>query len=636
MSRTRLLGRIVLAGVIVASACKKSDSTGPDNQGGGGTLTLSLSSSTLSLVGGGTAGTVTANITRGGNFDGSVTISVTGLPANVTSSAAPAVIPVGTRASTITFTAAAAAAATAGATVTVHATGSGVTEQTATFTLTITASAQGSYTIALTPTSLNFQQGNQGTSTANITRTGGFTGSIAFTATGAPVGMTVTFNPTSTTASSVGITVAATSAVAANTYTLTVHATSGTIDRTATLSVQVTAASTGGGNTVFKWCGTIPVFAAVQDGNGPFTVATITNGTITFTLASGRGAIVSVTATATNYTTSYMYGTQAELNTGAVTCQTTSTGTKTVNGSVANVALTDVAYISVGGAIAFVLPVTGNTFSVQNVPDGTIDAVASRVTQTQVGNSFTQVMNKGIIRRGLNPATGSTLPVFDFNAAESFTPVTKTLTLGALGTDQAIVLESFLTANGSTGILFNELAGSSAATHQFPTVPNTITGDLHLVTAIASTGVAPTTTRTVGAYMKDGADKTLNFGAAMGAVTISSAAATPTARLRVQHTIESDYNKYQSVALGQSSGGISRAVSISVSAAYLNGSTAFDITMADLSGLSGFQAAWGLVAGASTTWSYTGSSWTGGGTLGPTFLDGIVLTMASRSGTITP
>ena len=51
------------------------------------------------------------------------------------------------------------------------------------------------FTLSATPASLTVARGTSGTSTVDITRTGGFTGSVAFTASGLPTGVTAAFSP---------------------------------------------------------------------------------------------------------------------------------------------------------------------------------------------------------------------------------------------------------------------------------------------------------------------------------------------------------------------------------------------------------------------------------------------------------
>ncbi|MGH7555676.1 MAG: hypothetical protein ACREMQ_21970, partial [Longimicrobiales bacterium] len=480
MSRVGVVGRLALLSVVAIAACK-GDATnqGNNNNNNSGSISLTLSVGTLSIAQGGN-GQVTVTVGRTGSFTGAIAIALEGLPSNVTASASPASIVAGATNGTITFTATSSAAAT-NTTVTIRASGSGVTDQTRTLTLTVTAVAQPSYSLVVAPGALSIAQGAQSSqATATLTRTGGFAGSVAFSSTGAPNGMTVSFNPQNTTANTTTITVAVGAAVAPNNYTITIRGTAtGLTDQTATLTVTVTP-SAAGGNTTFRFCPpNVALFAAYQDGNGPWTAVAITNNAITFNIASGRGGVAYVHSPNPNaYATVIYYGTQAELNAGTAQCPALP-ATKSVNGSVANVGAGEQAYVGLSIVLNALPPGTTN-FTLQGVPEGVTDLIATRVAQVIGAQGITQTANKAIIRRGLDPAANSTLPVLDFNAAEAFNPVTRNLTLNNLGTDVAIIGESFRTANGASSVLYNDVQFVGVANRQIPTVPNPQTGDLHM------------------------------------------------------------------------------------------------------------------------------------------------------------
>ena len=80
-----------------------------------------------------------------------------------------------------------------------------------------------------------------------------------------------------------------------------------------------------------------------------------------------------------------------------------------MSGSVANVAETQFAEINLGNTSSSVSD--GASFTLTRVPDGPVDLVATRGTTT----SGSAALDKMIIRRGLNPANNSTLPVLDFS-----------------------------------------------------------------------------------------------------------------------------------------------------------------------------------------------------------------------------
>src|SRR5262249_2713516 len=85
-----------------------------------------------------------------------------------------------------------------------------------------------------------------GTSTISIARTGGFTGSVAFSAGGLPTGVTATFSPASTTGNSATVTLAASSSATLGAATGTVTGSGGGLTRTTQIPLPI---GTGGGGT---------------------------------------------------------------------------------------------------------------------------------------------------------------------------------------------------------------------------------------------------------------------------------------------------------------------------------------------------------------------------------------------------
>jgi hypothetical protein len=488
--------------------------------------------------------------------------------------------------------------------------------------------------MALNPTTRTIQQGNSATSDLTLTRTGGFTGAVAITVTGQPTGMTVTPNPASVTGTTSTLTIQVGATTATGNHTLTIHGTAtGLAEQTATLTVTVTT-SGAGGNVTYTFCPQIglPLFVAVQDGTGAWTRVTGTNNVYTFNVGT-RGGIAYVTSSGANqFTLNVLYATQSEL-TGQGQGQCTSTApTKTINGTVANVGLTEQAYISMGGGFAFVTGALGTSFQLTNVLDGPRDLIAGRLALS--GSNF--ALNKAIIRRAQNPANGSTMAVLDFNAAEAFNPVVRNVTVNNLTTDNATVQMFYFTPTGTAGIFFTEGAGSASASKQYPGVPaaNQVTGDLHMMMVVASPAGVPTTMRSVSKMFKDAVDQTVDLGPVPSAVTVSSAATTPYLQPRVQSNLQTEYNKYLFASFGQASGGVTRTTILSTTAAYLGAATAVDIAVPNLSGLTGWDNLWGLVNGVALNWSYTAYGWTAaGGILASPFLEGGLIRTGTRIGT---
>jgi hypothetical protein len=117
------------------------------------------------------------------------------------------------------------------------------------------------FSISPNPTSLTINRGASGTSTITITRTGGFTGAVALSASGLPSGVTASFNPASATGTSSVLTLTASGTATLGAATVTVTGTNGSLSRTTPITLTVN--DTGGGT------GGVTVTPAVNS-NGPF------------------------------------------------------------------------------------------------------------------------------------------------------------------------------------------------------------------------------------------------------------------------------------------------------------------------------------------------------------------------------
>jgi hypothetical protein len=647
-----------------------------------GSYTIAVTPATVPVVQGATA-TANVALTRTGGFAGAVTFAVEGLPTGVTGAFNPANTT--TDASALTLTAAANATVGGPTTVTVKGTAQGQADKTATFQLNVTAAPVGGFTIALAPTTLPVQQGGTGTSTVTITRTNGFAGAVTLTATGLPNGVTAAFNPPAPTTNTSTLTLTASpTATVGGPTTVTVRGNSGTLtEQTATLALTVTAATGGSGNTTWEFCSAAetPLWLAVQDGNGAWSRVTPTGTKFQFNIAAATGGVAFVNATSDasiaaasrtlarrmsvameaallmqnkavearasrtaryaararslvdGFDLTIVYGTQAELNAQGTSYCLTGSG-KTVNGTVANVAATQTAEISLGDAFTSVSGGT-TTFQLTDVPDGALDLVASRGTFDL--NTFTSTVDKLIIRRGVNPANNSTLPVLDFNAAEAFAPAQANLTVGNLGGDTPIVTTTYFTASGTSGAgLFNGF-GTGPGPFKYYGVPTDkqIAGDLHFAFVLAGPASENAdNARLAGLFFKDPTDRTVTLGAVLPTPAVTVAATTPYVRLRAQGSATAAYNKYVQVSYTQATA--ARVVSIGASAAYLANATTYDFTIPDFTGAAGWDNNWGLKAGAETQWTVSGIGFTGIGVDSPNPVEGSTVQAGLRFGTITP
>jgi cellulose 1,4-beta-cellobiosidase len=203
-------------------------------------FSLSVSPPSVSVAQGG-SGSGTVTVIPLGGFTGSVALTAaSGLPTGVAASFTP-VSATGT--STVTFTASSSATVGA-ATVTIRGT-SGVLAHTVTIGVNVTGIQTPDF--SLSATNATVTQGATATSAIGVTRTGGFTGSVALSVSGLPAGVTASFNPSPTPTASSTLTFAASSTATTGTATLTVTGISGTLTHTVTMVLAVNPAVIGNG-----------------------------------------------------------------------------------------------------------------------------------------------------------------------------------------------------------------------------------------------------------------------------------------------------------------------------------------------------------------------------------------------------
>jgi subtilase family serine protease len=155
------------------------------------------------------------------------------------------------------------------------------------------------FTIAASPTPISVAAGSSGTSSITTTVSAGFNSAIALTASGAPAGVTVSFNPTSIAAPGSGsstATFAVASTTAPGTYNINITGTSGTNQtRTTTVSLIVTPSP----NASFTVSASPTSITVARSASGTATITTtVSNFNAPITLsASGQGSGQTVTFT---------------------------------------------------------------------------------------------------------------------------------------------------------------------------------------------------------------------------------------------------------------------------------------------------------------------------------------------------
>ena len=382
------------------------------------TYTISASPSTLSVVQG-TSGTSTITITPSSGFSGSVTLSASGLPTGVTATFSP-----NPASTTSTLTLAASATASLGtATVTITGTSGSIT-QTTTISLTVTASP--SFTISASPGTLSLAQGTSGSSTITLAPANGFSGSVTFSASGLPSGVTASFSPNP--ASSIStLTLTASASAAAGTATVTITGTSGSLTQTTTISLTVVLAQS------FKLSAS-PTTLSVARG------ATGGKSTITITPVNGFSGSVTLAASGlpTGVTASF------SVNPATTKSVVTLTASKTAASGTYTVTITGTSgTLSATTTITLTIPV--GTFSLTASPSAVTVAPQSAETTT-----ITVVPTQGFNQSVTLSADGmppNTKAIF----APTSTTKTSTLTLSVSGA--ATAGQYSITVTGTSGSL---------------------------------------------------------------------------------------------------------------------------------------------------------------------------------------
>jgi phosphatidylethanolamine-binding protein (PEBP) family uncharacterized protein len=198
----------------------------------------SVSPSSFTLVRGGSAQSLTVNLTRS-NFTGSVTLSST-LPAGVTATYTQ---PGTGNSGSISLKAA--SNAIAGSTqITITASGTGVSSGAATFTLTVTTP-----TIAISsvsPSSFTLVRGGSASLAVNLTRSN-FTGSVTLSTSGLPSGVTATdTQPRTGNSGSISLKAASNASLVSNRSITITASGSGVSSATATFTLTVSSSATSG------------------------------------------------------------------------------------------------------------------------------------------------------------------------------------------------------------------------------------------------------------------------------------------------------------------------------------------------------------------------------------------------------
>ncbi len=212
--------------------------------GGAPDFSLSTTPSSVTVTAGSTAN-YTENVTRTGGFAGSVSLSISGLPAGATGTFTPNPNTGATSALAIT-TSGTTLVGSYVFTVTGTSTSPALT-RTSTATLVVQSAPTPDFSLSTTPTSVTVTAGSTASYTENVTRTGGFTGSVSLSISGLPAGAAATFTPNPNTGATSALAITTSGTTPAGSYVFTVTGTSSSpaLTRTSTATLVVQAPGVG-------------------------------------------------------------------------------------------------------------------------------------------------------------------------------------------------------------------------------------------------------------------------------------------------------------------------------------------------------------------------------------------------------
>ena len=364
--------------------------------------------------------TFTVSVVPVNNYTGTITFSVTGLPAGATASFAPATV---TNSGSTVLTITTAATTALGSYPLTIVGSDGTVGHTAPVTLLV---ANPDFSLAATPASQSVIQGSSTSYTVTQTAINNYAGTVSFSVTGLPAGATATFTPASLTGSgttTLGVSTSATTP--AGSYTLTITGTDGVISHTASVTLVVSA---------IDFSATIaPASQTVNQGNS-------TSYTITQTALNGYAGTVSY---------SVVFGLPAGATATFTPASITGSGTSTL--TIATTATTPIG--------SYTLTITGS--------DGVLShTVAATLVVSAPDFSLTATPSSQTINQGSPTSYAVTLnPISGYSGTVSFS--VSGLPAGVSGS----FTPATLTGSGSTVLNITTLASTTPGTY-----PLTITG----------------------------------------------------------------------------------------------------------------------------------------------------------------
>jgi phosphoheptose isomerase len=412
--------------------------TGSPTVSSTGGFTLKPSATALTVADG-ASGTDTISVTDVSPFAGSVSFAATGQPSGVTAAFSPT-----SSATSSVLTLTASSTAVAGTyTITVTGTSGSLAPVTTSFTLTVT-SPTGGFTLKPSSSALTVAAGSSGTDTITVTDISPFTGTVAFTATGQPTGVTAAFSPTSSATSSV-LTLAVGSTVTAGTYTITVTGTSGTLTPVTT---TFTLTVTGTGTFTLKPSATALSIAQGASGTNTITVTDVSPfaGSVSFA-ATGQPTGITAAFSPTSSTTSSVLTLTVASTVAAGTYTITVTGT---SGTLTPVTTSFTLTVTspTGG---FTLKLSAAALTVAPGASGTDTITVTDISPFTGIVAFTATGQPTGVTAAFSPTSSATSSVLTLTVGSSTAAGTYTITVtGTSGTLAAVITTFTLTVPGTS------------------------------------------------------------------------------------------------------------------------------------------------------------------------------------------
>jgi hypothetical protein len=379
-------------------------------------------------------------------------------------------------------------------------------------------------------------------------------------------------------------------------------------------------------------------WAAYQDATGAWkALAPASTGTYSFSTTGPKWAVALVCSNGddTQPTVSLYYRTVATTSldvpiAGVCGPSVPAPALRTISGTVSNLP-GGTTYLSFGyanGTGTFAITPTGGAAPyTQGIPDGTWDFAFG--ARTGVSAPLTRLL----FLRGRVVNADATIDV-DMNAAGSFAPVSKNVTVRGLAAPEFLGAAVYFGTPGRGGMDMTSYPGPQQnpdTTLTYATVPaaQAVATD-HYAGALSAGVVGNATHRSIAFDFKTPIDVDLTLATLPADPQVTVAASTPYVRLETKLAAYSNAAFYTFTSNSSPAKGVAYAWSASMDAAYVGAASPVAYTMPDLSGVAGWKNAWALPAGISTS---AGAEVT---EKASALSDGTVVRAAAKSTSITP